>query len=306
MTTPTVHILMAVYNGAAHLPEQLASFAAQDHRAWHLWASVDASGDGSADVIATFGQTHPVTLQDGPALGAAANFISLCRSAPAGDVWAFSDQDDIWLDHRISRALDQLRSVPEATPALYCTGSWIVDETLEQRRLSRPLRKPPSFANALVQNIAGGNTMVLNGAATRLLAQAAARVGDVVVHDWWIYQIISGAGGKVIYDATPSLLYRQHSGNVIGANDDWRARVARLTLIGDGTWSGWLSTNIAALNATRDLLHPDNQRLLDRFAQARSRSPATARLAALRACGIYRQTRVAEAAMWVAAALGRL
>ena len=306
MTAPCVHILMAVYNGAAHLPAQLASLADQDHANWHLWASVDASNDASDDIIAQFGTSHGVTARPGPARGAAANFVSLCRAAPAGEIWAFADQDDIWMAQKLSRAIDLLGDCD--TPVLYCGRSKIADA--DGRAIANrhsPLQPhPPSFANALVQNIAGGNTFVMNPAATRLIADAAARVGDVVVHDWWVYQLVTGAGGRVIFDHQPHILYRQHAGNIIGANDGWRARAARVALIWDGTWRRWIDTNITALNATRDLLDADSRTLLNRFVAARRTTPAPARLRALRACGIYRQSRGAGAAMWVAAALGRL
>lgn len=295
---------MAVYNGAAHLPEQLASLADQSHGDWQLWASVDAGADGSHDILRTFADTHPAHVLVGPKQGAAANFLSLCRAAPAGQVWAFADQDDIWLPDKITRALTLIGD--SDTPTLYCARSRIVDEQGKGARLSPLQSKPPHFANALVQNIAGGNTFVLNPAATRLLADAAARVGKVVVHDWWIYQMITGAGGRVIYDDAAHLLYRQHAGNIIGANDSWRARAARIALIWDGTWRDWIDTNIAALCATRDLLSTPNQSLLDAFAHARTLRNPINRLRALKRVGIYRQSRGAGVAMWVAAALGRL
>jgi len=302
MTQPDIHILMAVHNGATHLPEQLASFVAQSHTSWHLHASVDAGGDGSDALLAAFATDHPVTISQGPGQGAAANFMALCRAAPAGTFWAFADQDDIWMPHKLSRALDMIGA--DDTPTLYCGRSRIFGPQGE--RLSPLQTKPAGFANALVQNIAGGNTFVMNPAATRLIGRAAGQIHDVVVHDWWVYLMVTGAGGRVIYDPEPHLLYRQHADNVIGANDGWRARGRRIPLTLKGTWRDWIDTNTAALTATRDLLTPANAALLDRFTVARRRAGPLARLRALHACGIYRQSRLAGAAMWVAAALGRL
>jgi hypothetical protein len=52
---------------------------------------------------------------------------------------------------------------------------------------------PPSFRNALVQSIAGGNTMVFNVALKRLIENAGPL--DVPSHDWWVYILVTGSGG---------------------------------------------------------------------------------------------------------------
>ena len=100
----------------------------------------------------------------------------LAREAGAccPDSWiAFADQDDQWLAGKLSRAIAALAAKDPEVPALYCSRTWITDENLRGRRLSPSRPKPPGFANALVQNIAGGNTIVLNGAASKLIAAAA-------------------------------------------------------------------------------------------------------------------------------------
>lgn len=310
MTKQTVQILMAVYNGETHLPDQLNSLAAQSHEDWHLWASLDQPKDGPADasaqILDTFAQAHSVTRQPGPCRGAAQNFLSLCRSAPPDSFWAFCDQDDIWEPQKLATALAALRGADPAIPALYCGRSQVIEADGTPRGLSPLQTRPPSFANALVQNIAGGNTFVLNPAATNLVAQAALSIPDLVMHDWWVYQLVTGAGGQVIFDPTPQVRYRQHRGNVIGANDGWRARFARARLIFTGTWSGWIDTNIAALTATRDQLTSPHQAKLDLFSRARKSRNPLKRLYLLRKVGVYRQSRLAGVTMWLAALLGRL
>ena len=61
--------------------------------------------------------------------------------------------------------------------------------------------RPPGFRNALIQNIAGGHTMVMNRAAREILIDSGVR--DAFLHDWWTYMIVSGAGGRVFYDLHP-------------------------------------------------------------------------------------------------------
>ena len=72
-----------------------------------------------------------------------------------------------------------------------------------------------SFANSLVQNIASGNTIVLNRAAKQLITETAKNAA-LISHDWWCYIMVSGAGGKIHYDPEVTIKYQQHSKNTIG------------------------------------------------------------------------------------------
>lgn len=306
---PKLAILLAVYNGAAHLAEQLDSYAAQDETDWQLWVSDDGSTDGSREIVARFAAAQPggkVKVIEGPRQGSAMNFRHLLDVLPPDmPRAAFSDQDDVWLPHKLTRALQGLDAVPQEVPAIYCSRTIICDEDLHPRGASRFFRRPPGFCNALVQNIAAGNTIVLNSAALRLVRAANAEADEVVLHDWWVYQIVTGAGGVVISDAEPGLLYRQHDGNLVGANNGPRALLMRLGMMLNGRYSVWNSINIAALSASAHRLTGENRAILHHFACARqSRLPR--RLVLLARAGLYRQTPLSQAGFWLAALLGRI
>lgn len=299
-----VTVLMAVHNGAAHLAEQLDSLTGQAHGNWRLVVSLDGAQDGSGAILEAHASASRIRRIDGPGKGAAANFLHLMRQVEPGTCWAFSDQDDVWLPHKLSRAIEALERVPWNRPAMYHSRSVITDGVLDNPRLSPPRPRPPSFANALVQNIAGGNTIVLNPAASRLAHAAALEVAEVTVHDWWLYQLITGAGGLVLHDDAPGLLYRQHGGNLIGANNGVRARARRLRMVMDGTYRRWMEVNLAALQACAGYFTPQNRSLLRRVIAAR-RQPLAVRLRMLREVGVHRQTQFASSVMWLSVMLGR-
>lgn len=307
--TQRVCIVMAVYNGAPDLPEQLASFAAQSHTDWQLIASDDGSQDDSVALIRGFAahQTQQIKVVDGPRRGFAANFLSLIAGASDGADWlALADQDDVWLPDRLERGMTALRALPEG-PALYCSRTWITDANLANPRLSADFDKPPGFHNALVQNIAAGNTILLNRAALDLARRAAPQVpnpGDLPAHDWWLYQLITGAGGRVIRDREPTLYYRQHAANQIGANDGWRARMVRIAMVLDGRFKAWNAANIIALRAAHPFLTDANSALLETFIDLRRRA-LPMRLWRFARSGIRRQSLYGQIAMWVALMLGR-
>ncbi|MCO6384076.1 glycosyltransferase [Oceanicola sp. 502str15] len=302
--SPPVTVLMAVHRGAPHLQDQLDSLAGQQHPNWRLVASIDGADDGCAEILDRHPARDRIRRITGPGQGSAANFLHLMRQVAPGAYWAFSDQDDVWLPHKLARAIAELETVSWNRPAMYHSRSLVTDQALENRRISPARPKPPSFANAVVQNIAGGNTIVLNPAATRLAQSAARHVGEVPVHDWWLYQLITGAGGIVLHDDAPGLLYRQHGANLIGANDGMRARARRLNMVLDGTYRRWMETNLKAMAACAPHFTPENRRLLRRLGSAR-RQPLAVRMKMLRELGIHRQTQFASSLMWLSVVLGR-
>ncbi|MEO9574394.1 MAG: glycosyltransferase [Tateyamaria sp.] len=302
----TVDILMAVYNGADKLPAQLNSFDVQTHCHWRLLASDDGSTDKSVQVLKTFGSVHPrgqVKVIKGPQQGASENFLRLLRHVANQDVspsWiAFSDQDDVWLPDKISRALNTLRQYDPRRPTLYCSRTWVTCRNLSKRRMSAPRPRTPHFRNALVQNIAAGNTIVLNPAAVSLVLEAVNHVGPVVVHDWWLYQLVTGTGGKVVHDDMPSLLYRQHEANQIGVSDTAYARLRRLLQLLRGEFRAWNQTNIAALLSCGAVLRPDHLAMLESFARL-STLPVLKRMLLLKRLGLYRQTVGGTITLWFA------
>lgn len=306
MPQPKVTVLMALYQGERHLRAQLDSLAAQTAD-WRLVVGDDGSSDAGPQILQDFARDRPgrVELRPGPRRGAAANFMALLAGLPEapGHV-ALADQDDVWQADKLSRALAALEPCGHH-PALYCSRVEICDEALRPSGLSRLPVRPPSFRHALVQNLVQGNTAVLNPAAAALARAAAQGAGEVVMHDWWLYQVVSGAGGRVIHDPEPSLLYRQHGANVVGANDGAGARLASLTRMLKGRHRDWSRANLREMQRLRDRLTPENRRLLDDFA-ALAGPGAVARLRALRRGAFYRQGHLSQAALWLAAALGRV
>ncbi len=304
-----VVVLLAHYNGGRHLSEQLESLAAQTHRDWSLIVSDDGSSDDWLKTTGDFARSadgHRVWLVSGPGRGFAQNFLTLVAMAgPSVPFAAFCDQDDVWLPGKLARALEALNEVPPDTPAVYCGRTIICSASLAPVGVSPLFTAPPGFRNALVQNIAGGNTMVLNRAALDLLQDTLRHAQEIVSHDWWTYQLVTGAGGQVIYDPEPCLLYRQHGANRIGANTGVAARLHRARQLWKGQFRDWNDAQTRALQRAKHWLTPEARELLERFSMAR-RGAFLRRLSGLGQSGIYRQTWKGQIALWISAVLNRL
>lgn len=302
-TQPKVAILLCTYHGQRYLAEQLDSFAAQTHSEWEVWASDDGSEDDTHAILEAYKQRWSpgrMSIHFGPAEGFAANFLSLtCNARIDADCYAYSDQDDIWEADKLENAVRWLETIPSGIPALYCSRTRLVDAQNNEIGLSPLFSKPPSFENALMQNIAGGNTMVFNNAARALLREAGDSL-SVVIHDWWAYMVVAGCGGQVYYDSTPRLRYRQHGSNLVGVDSTWWARLKRIHMLWQGRFRLWNEINIEALRALNHKLTPENRNVLECFAKARQMS-LIFRLIHIKRSGVYRQTALGNLGLIAAA-----
>jgi len=305
---PKVSILLATYQGQEYLAKQLDSIETQSHKNWDLWVSDDGSYDDTHAILTDYRKKWPLgrlSIFNGPKKGSSKNFLSLiCNTNISADYYAYADQDDIWETEKLARAVKALESFPAEIPALYCSRVQYVDKNNNVIGLSPLFRKPPSFENAIVQNIGGGNTMLFNNSA-RILLQEAGDSVPVIVHDWWTYMAVIGCGGNVFYDIEPTVRYRQHANNQIGMNSSWIMRFKRVTPLLKGQFKSWNDRNISALESIAHRLTPKNLSILNQFSEARS-MPLVPRLSQLNRIGIYRQSFLGNISLFVAAFIGRL
>lgn len=306
-TPPSVAILVATYNGAANLQKQLDSYCEQTFKPELILISDDGSTDATLEISKQFSELKPelsVRLLEGPHKGVASNFLYLINQVPDHiDMVFLSDQDDIWFADKVARGVAMLEN--QKGVALYCGRTLEWNAKQDQRHLSRLPAKPPSFQNAIVQNIAAGNTTALNRAALDLVQAASKEVGQIVMHDWWLYQIVTGIGGAVIFDPEPMMLYRQHPDNLIGANWGVLPKIRRLGMMLTGRFRLWGTINIEALKASQHRMTAENAQRLDAFSKGRNGS-VLERLRMIRDNGFYRQGRTGQISLYVAALLRRV
>ena len=271
-----VSILMCTYNGEQYIREQLKSISAQTFNNWDIWISDDGSTDKTVNICKEYKkkETHKVYLREGPRSGFAMNFMSILANCDnTSDFYAFADQDDIWLPEKLKVAVDAIMSQSENIPVLYCSRTELVDKNgreFKPKQYSNLRNDSPSFRNALVQSIASGNTMVMNRSAKRLVMKFKLN-GKIPSHDWWFYQVVTGAGGVVIYDKTTSLLYRQHGKNLIGDNGGILAKLKRGMMFINGEYRQSNERNLRNLEKNKNLLIPINKHCLEKFLMARQK-----------------------------------
>jgi glycosyltransferase involved in cell wall biosynthesis len=302
MSAPLVEVLMSTYEGAAYIPEQVKSVLVQTHSRLRLVIRDDGSRDSTRAVLRELVDDPRVVLREGENVGLPQAFFRMMEdSGDDADLWALCDQDDVWVPEKVERAVTALRDVDG--PALYCARVHVVDEDLAPLYPHELPLRGPSFANALVQNIALGCTIVLNRPARDLLLGRWPR--ECVMHDAWMYLVIAGTG-IVLYDPTLVVLYRQHGRNSVGMG---RGPVSRLA----GRVRRQLSPGGAGKHGRQDLellrlhgdrLRPEARRQLDDFLAAQRTLGGRLRYAATGAA--HRQTRGSDLVMKWLEVLGRV
>lgn len=306
--TGHIAILLCTYNGERFLKEQLDSIANQTYRDWSLYVSDDGSTDNTLHVIESFKSKFApgkVTLFQGPKQGFAKNFISLLkRDYIAADFFAFCDQDDIWFADKLERSIKHLSSSASSQPALYCSRTRLVNMNGGVIGFSPLYSKAPSFRNALVQSLAGANTMLVNKCAKELISKTPDDA-HIPAHDWLAYLLVSGTGGDITFDKAPTLDYRQHDNNLIGSNSGITARASRLIKMFSGRFKNWNNQNIYILEKMQNSLSTENLLHFEDFCNAR-KSRLARRILFIMKSGVYRQTLAGKISLWVAVTLNKL
>jgi glycosyltransferase involved in cell wall biosynthesis len=292
---PRVILLLSTYNGEKYLDQQLESLLVQTHKNWVLYWRDDGSTDGTVAIMEAFaaraGQGRCVYIDPSrQRCGPTTSFLTLLTAAveklAALDAIAFVDQDDVWLPHKLARGLAALKTIPPDEPALYCAPQILVDAALRRIGISGRAPRGGAFPASLTQNIATGCTVMLNRAAAALVARS--RPSPSTLHDWWCYLLVTAAGGRLVQDKEPVVLYRQHATNAVGAPASPVRRAIAALRRGPRQFMTVLRQHVAALAAQPELLSPkarDDVASLNRVLNA----SFIRRLAALTTPGFRRQ-----------------
>lgn len=300
----SVQILLSTFNGASYLASLLDSVFRQDYGSFEILVRDDGSADRTSDILHAYASGKAgLHFVHADHVGFVQSFAALLALAsPEAEYVALCDQDDVWQPDKLSRAVARLRRVPHGRPALYCSRLAVVDERLAPLGLSPLPRRGLSFRNALVESQAVGCTIVLNRPARSLLHEFPS---EVVSHDWWIYLVVS-AFGETIYDEEPTILFRQHPGNVFGITlgwaDTWPAKIRQFLQPGNAQLALKQAEAFHRLHAVA--LSDDKRRILERFLACQSRLRTRLRYAA--SPEVYRQSTRDHFLLKAKIALGRV
>jgi hypothetical protein len=223
-----VSVALCTRNGARYLPEQVRSICTQTPLPREIVLSDDGSTDDTLavvrDTIAQCGVADRIVLRvfsNVPPLGVTRNFEQAVRAC-SHDLIALCDQDDAWHPGRIARMVAQFEARPELL--LLHTDARLVDADLKPlgSTLFHALEVQPAELAAIASGEAFGVLLrrnLVTGATTmfrKALLEAALPFPPEWVHDEWL-GAVAAAIGRIDVLPEPTIDYRQHASNQIGA-----------------------------------------------------------------------------------------
>ena len=199
-----VCILLAAYNGAAYIRQQIDSILQQDYPNIQLVLSDDGSQDGTQEILAEYEAKYPdrvIWHQSGKRFGnAQTHFMHLLRTFHDAPYIMFSDQDDVWHPDKVSKTLEKMREIETVStvPALVHTDLRVVDQDLNVKaqsfcEYSNINGNRLKLNQLLVQNVVTGCTVMVNRALAEL---SCAEISEdaIIMHDWWIALLAAACG----------------------------------------------------------------------------------------------------------------
>lgn len=227
MNEKNVVIVLSTYNGQKFLVEQIASLQSQSYPHWILLVRDDGSRDDTPNLLSHLARSdsriHIVDV-GGINLGVVASFSRLLECALEYDAEYFflCDQDDVWIDSKLELFIAKFKSMesrlPSPTPILIHSDLTVVNDKLEE--ISPSFMRYQNICNVahnpervlLSQNFVTGCASAFN----RNLLKLAVPMHGVVMHDWWL-ALLASVTGEIGYLDTPTIAYRQHGDNTVGA-----------------------------------------------------------------------------------------
>ncbi|QJI44950.1 glycosyltransferase [Pseudomonas sp. ADAK2] len=237
---PKIAVLLAAYNGMLWIEEQLASILGQIAVDVTVYISIDPSTDGTEAWCAAYAAQHSQVLvlpAAGSFGGASRNFFRLIRDVDFDgyDYIAFADQDDVWHADKLQRAFLAIQSRQVDAYSSNVTAFW------SDGRTHLLDKAQPQVAWDFLFEAAGpGCTYVMSKSLADPLKTSMLdnwqQLQDVSLHDWYCYAFARSHGFRWYIDPRPSMDYRQHERNQVGANKGLSPLIARYKTIHDGWW----------------------------------------------------------------------
>lgn len=221
----SVDVLMSVYNGEKFIEEQLISLLNQSYKNIKIIIRDDGSVDSTREIIFDYMGRFPGKIDyfnENLNLGSSKSFLRLLNFSNA-DYFMFCDQDDVWCSDKVEKCLMKMKemeiSCEKEQPILIFTDLKVVDAHLNilSESLWRTQKLDPNISlhwkKLLAQNVVTGCTMMLNKHIEKYIKQ---EVNFKIHHDQLI-AVLASKYGAVSWVSSPTMLYRQHHSNVLGA-----------------------------------------------------------------------------------------
>ena len=189
-----VLVLLSSYNGEKYIKEQINSILNQKNVDINILIRDDGSSDNTQNILkeieAKCSRIHCIFENN---IGYKHSFMKLVYQAGSEyDYYAFADQDDVWLEDKMSAAISM---IDITSPCLYYSMMSQVDVNLNMLEEQQEYKYPLNKKMILFQNFVQGSTIVFNKKLYSLLHKY--KMSKEVAHDIWI-PIVASYFGKIV------------------------------------------------------------------------------------------------------------
>lgn len=219
-----IDILMASYNSEKYIESQIDSILNQTYNDYHIYINDDISTDNTLNILQNYKKQYNNIFsisQNSKRQGIKENFSTLMDKSNA-DYIMFSDHDDVWFDNKIEITYKEMTALEKkysaTTPLLVFTDKTVTDSSLniinQSHNKSEKLNtKNISFNRLLMGNVVSGCTIMIN----KVLKEICGHINkNAIMHDYWL-ALTAAAFGHICYIDKPTMYYRQHGSNTLGA-----------------------------------------------------------------------------------------
>ncbi|WP_373976011.1 glycosyltransferase [Chitinibacter sp. SCUT-21] len=248
---PRVAILLAVFNGEENIVEQIASLATQKHVRVKIFFSDDGSIDRSVEVISSRVSCDFEILPSMRSGCAGANFFRLIRDVNFSefDYVAFADQDDIWDENKLIRAISALDEYKTDVYSSNVTAFWPDGRQMLINK-AQSQKKWDHYFEAAGPGCTYVMPVLIASQLKKMIIDNVSEMKEIALHDWFIYAWARHNGLRWFIDPVPSMRYRQHAANVVGVNNGVSAAKSRFNKLRDG----WYLNQIKLIASSIDAL----------------------------------------------------
>lgn len=223
----SVAIMMSTYNGEEFLKKQIDSILSQANVSINLLIRDDGSSDHTVDILSEYESKHSnITVVKGNNLGYANSFLTLVDMVGDSDFYAFSDQDDIWEEDKLSAAVERIKNKPYT---VYASNLKMVDEDENPLGTKRFDGFMATVGGVFSRNRLAGCTMVFG---KELMNRVSSDAKEIISfnsfnygHDGWMLLYTLSLGGNVIVDEESHILYRRHNSAVSSSHGGLKKRI---------------------------------------------------------------------------------
>lgn len=218
-----IDIILATYNGEIFLDELIISVINQDYRNWKLIISDDKSTDSTLAMLRKYeAMDDRIKIINIDRQGGALNNFKKAIEYSEANYVMFCDQDDIWLKNKISKLYKEIKNKEKDEgyryPVIIFSDLKMINENnlILTDSYFKFNKINPKFnldiRYVLWKCSAPGCVSIMNRALIKISQPIPS---DISMHDHW-HLINALVYGSAYFLDEPTILYRQHSNNVIG------------------------------------------------------------------------------------------